>query len=126
MTMRKILANVANITHLQPSSKPICYSRLPVSVTNHKITLPHDPEDCKNNFHCCELQISSHMLTYYKYICCKICSNSLVYLIYLTMKQFTAITHSFTFSSLSLCFKGFWHCNFPKHGPQTELLHYQI
>jgi hypothetical protein len=99
--MRKILANAANITHLQPLSKPICYNRLPVSVTNHKIILPHDPADCKNNFHCCELQISSHMLRYYKYICWKICSNSLVHHIYLTMKQFTAITHSFTLSFLS-------------------------
>lgn len=101
MIMRKILANAANITHLQSLSKPICYSRLPVSVTNHKIILLHDPEGCKNNFHCCELQISSHMLRYYKYICCKICFNTLAHLIYLTTKQFTAITHSFTLSSLS-------------------------
>jgi hypothetical protein len=79
--MRKILANAANITHLQTLSKPICYNRLPVSVTNHKIILPHDPEVCKNKFHCCELQVSSHMLRYYKYICCKICSNTLVHLI---------------------------------------------
>jgi len=99
--MRKILANAANITHLQPLSQPIHYNCLSVSVTNHKIILPHDPEDCKNNFHCCELQISSHVLRYYKYICCKICSNSLVHFIYLTMKQYTTITHSFTPSSLS-------------------------
>jgi hypothetical protein len=82
--------------------KTYLFNRLPVSVTNHKIILPHDPEECKNNFHWCELQMSSHMLRYYKYICCKICSNSLVYLIYQTMKQFTAFTHSFTLSSLSL------------------------
>jgi len=99
--MRKILANAANITQLQPLSQPIHYNQLPLSVTNHKIILPHDPEDCKNNFHCCELQISSHMLRYYKYICCKICSNSLVHLIYLTVKRYTAITHSFNLSSLS-------------------------
>lgn len=37
------------------------------------------------------------MLTYYKHIC----SNNLVHLIYLTMKQITAITHSFTLSTLS-------------------------
>ena len=52
--MRKALANAANITHIQPLSKPICYNWLPVSVTNHKIILPHDLEDFKNNFHCCE------------------------------------------------------------------------
>ena len=82
--------------------KTYLFNRLPVSVTNHKIILPHDPEDCKNNFHCCELQISSHMLRYYKNVCCKICYNSLVHLIYLTIEQFTAITHTFTLSSLSL------------------------